>query len=66
LRPRVASDSERRAAIVMIPHSDPTQQVRRLAEANIIADARPGHVRLSPFFYNIKDDNVAAIEILKP
>jgi len=66
LRPRVASDSERRAAIVTIPHSDPTQQVRRLAEANIIADARPGHVRLSPFFYNIKDDNVAAIEILKP
>jgi selenocysteine lyase/cysteine desulfurase len=65
LRPKVASDPKRRAAIVMIPDVDPANQVRRLAEANIIADARPGHVRLSPFFYNLKEDNVAAIEVLK-
>jgi len=65
LRPKVASDPKQRAAIVMIPNADPANQVRRLAAASIIADARPGHVRLSPFFYNIKEDNVAAIEILK-
>ena len=49
----------------MVPHDDPAGQVKRLADADIIVDARPGHVRLSPFFYNIKDDNVAAIEVLK-
>ena len=32
--------------------------------ARIIADARPGHVRLSPFFYNVREDHVAAIEQL--
>ncbi len=66
LKPKVAANPEERAAIVMIPHADPTSQVKRLAEAGVIADARPGHVRLSPFFYNVKEDNVAAIEVLRP
>jgi len=48
----------------MIPSADPPAAVRRLAAADIVADARPGHVRLSPFFYNLRDDYVAAIEIL--
>ncbi|NIQ87543.1 MAG: aminotransferase class V-fold PLP-dependent enzyme [Acidobacteria bacterium] len=64
LAPRVAPDPDARSAIVMIPHVDPAGAVRRLAQARIVADARPGHVRLSPFFYNVQDDNVAAIEQL--
>lgn len=64
LRPKVATDPAARSAIVMIPAPDPAGQVRRLAEAGIIADARPGHVRLSPFFYNVRDDYDTAIEIL--
>jgi len=64
LKPKVHPHPECRAAIVMVPHEDPSGQVKRLADANIIADARPGHVRLSPFFYNLKEDNVAAIEVL--
>ena len=64
LKPKVASDPAERVAIVMIPDVDPHSQVRRLAEARIIVDARPGHVRLSPHFYNIEDDHVAAISIL--
>ena len=64
LKPKVAARSERRSAIVMIPASDPAREVRRLGEAHIVADARPGHVRLSPFFYNLIEDNVAAIEVL--
>jgi len=35
-----------------------------LAEAGIVGDVRPGHVRLSPFFYNVQDDHVAALERL--
>ncbi len=42
----------------------PPAAVRRLAEAAIIADARPGHVRVSPYFYNVPDDHRAAIERL--
>ena len=65
LTPRVASEPEARASIVTIPDADPDGAVRRLADAGVVADARPGHVRLSPFFYNVPDDHVAAIEILK-
>jgi kynureninase len=64
LAPKVASAPEDRAAIVMIPSEDPAAAVARLAREQVVADARPGHVRLSPFFYNVTDDNVQAIEIL--
>ena len=63
-RPKVATRAEDRSAIVMLPAGDPTERVRHLAAAGIIADARPGHVRLSPFFYNAQDDYVAALERL--
>lgn len=62
--PRVAADPAARSAIVTLPHDNPLAAVSRLAEARIVADARPGHVRLSPFFYNLVDDNVAAIDTL--
>ena len=34
------------------------------AGAGIVADSRPGHVRISPYFYNVPDDHRAAIERL--
>jgi selenocysteine lyase/cysteine desulfurase len=64
LRPQVAADPQERSAIVMIPMPDPAGTVRHLAAGGIIADSRPGHVRLSPFFYNVQDDNVRATERL--
>src|SRR5437016_7786509 len=64
LRPKVASRAEDRSAIVMLPAPAPAAGVRQLAAAKIIADARPGHVRLSPFFYNVQDDHVSALERL--
>ena len=63
-RPRVATDAGQRSAIVTLPVPDPGAAVRRLADAGIIVDARPGHVRFSPFFYNVQDDHVAALERL--
>jgi kynureninase len=62
--PKVAPRAEDRSAIVMLPAADPAAAVRHLAAAGIIADARPGHVRLSPFFYNVQDDHVSALERL--
>jgi len=62
--PKIAADPQQRSAIVMIPMPDPAGSVRHLAAGGIIADSRPGHVRLSPFFYNSQDDNVRATERL--
>ncbi len=64
LRPKVAADPASRSAIVMLPSNDPARDVRRLAAARIVTDARPGHVRISPYFYNLADDGRAAIECL--
>ena len=64
LQPKVAPAPEARTAIVMLPSADPAAAVRRLAEAGIVTDSRPGHVRVSPYFYNVADDHRAAIERL--
>jgi kynureninase len=64
LRPRVAPSIAEQSGIVTLPSSDPARDVRRLAEAHIVTDTRPGHVRISPYFYNVRDDHRAAIERL--
>jgi selenocysteine lyase/cysteine desulfurase len=64
LRPKVAARAEDRTGIVMLPSTDPAADVRRLAAAGIVVDSRPGHVRISPYFYNVPDDHRAAIECL--
>src|SRR5467141_1282345 len=63
-RPHVASRAEDRSAIVLLPAADPAAGVRHLAAGGIIVDARPGHVRFPPFFYNVQDDHVAALQRL--
>ena len=35
-----------------------------LAEQGFIVDARPGHVRVSPYFYNVPEDHRACLESL--
>jgi hypothetical protein len=50
----------------MLPSADPHRDVAALAARRIVADARPGHVRLSPYFYNVVEDHVAALETLRP
>jgi selenocysteine lyase/cysteine desulfurase len=66
LAPRVAPTADRRSGIVALPSTDPARDVRRLAEAGIIVDARPGLVRVSPYFYNEPDDGRALVELLTP
>jgi selenocysteine lyase/cysteine desulfurase len=62
--PKVAAEAAARSAIVMLPVPDPAAAVRSLAEARVVADARPGHVRFSPFFYNVQEDHGTALERL--
>jgi len=66
LKPKVAATPAERSGIVMLPSDDPPRDVRSLAAARIITDARPGHVRVSPYFYNVPDDHRALLEHLAP
>lgn len=50
------AEPEHRSAIVMVRHDDPAGAVARLAGLGIIVDHRPGHVRISPHFYNTEDE----------
>src|SRR2546425_894958 len=63
-QPKVAAHPQQRSAIVMLPAADPAARVRLLAEAGGGADARPRRLRLCPFFSNVQDDHVAALERL--
>jgi selenocysteine lyase/cysteine desulfurase len=64
LKPKVAAQAAERSSIVMLPREDPAGDVRRLAEAGFVVDARPGHVRVSPYFYNLPEDHRAMLEHL--
>lgn len=64
MTPKVAPTAAERSGIVMLPCADPKAEVARLAGAGFIADARPGHVRVSPWFYNVPDDHRALIPLL--
>lgn len=62
IMPKVAAEAADRSGIVMLPSRDPAGDVRRLAEAGFIVDARPGHVRVSPYFYNLPEDHRDMLE----
>ena len=53
---RGAPRKEDRSAIVMIGAADPKGAVSHLADRGIIVDHRPGHVRVSPHFYNLESE----------
>ena len=53
-----------RSAIVMVRHPDPPGAVAHLAREGIIVDHRPGHVRVSPHFYNLEEDVHGFLEAL--
>ncbi len=60
-----ADDPDHRSAIIMIRHGDPAAAVAHLAERGIIVDHRPGHIRVSPHFYNDADDIQRFLEALR-
>ena len=53
-----------RSAIVMVRHDNPAGAVTRLAAHGIIVDHRPGHVRVSPHFYNSEQELDLCVEAL--
>jgi kynureninase len=63
-RIRGAATPDSRSALVMIHHPAPADAVQHLAGRNIIVDSRPGYVRVSPHFYNTRDDIDEFVEAL--
>jgi selenocysteine lyase/cysteine desulfurase len=61
---RGAATREERSAIVMLALDDAKGAVNYLAERGIIVDHRPGHVRVSPHFYNLESELDHVIEEL--
>lgn len=57
-------DPDRRTGIVMVEMADAPDAVEYLAERDIVVDHRPGRLRISPYFYNTHEDNVAIVEAL--
>ncbi len=57
-------DPERRTGIIMVERNDPKADVKRLADAGIIVDDRPGCVRVSPHFYNTFDEGEAFVDAM--
>jgi selenocysteine lyase/cysteine desulfurase len=53
-----------RSALVMVRHADPAGAVARLAAEGIIVDARPGYVRVSPHFYNTREELDSFVDAL--
>jgi kynureninase len=56
LTPRDGGHPEDLAGIVTVPVPDPLSAVAAMARERIIIDARPGVIRLSPYFYNTSED----------
>ena len=64
LRPRTPAHTEDLAGIVTIPRDDPKAVVATLSQRGIIVDARPGLVRLSPYFYNTLEECARVVAVI--
>lgn len=65
LEPRVRQRVDALAGIVTVPVPSPEAAVRALRAERVIIDARPGVVRLSPYFYNTHEDLERTLDALR-
>lgn len=65
LVPRARRGAEDLAGIVTVPVGDPPAAVTALRADRIIIDARPGVIRLSPYFYNTTEDLARVLAALR-
>lgn len=63
---RCPAEARQRTSIVTLEHPDPRMAVAKLRERAVVADARPGLIRLSPHYFNTAEDIDRALEALAP
>lgn len=61
---RTPEKPDERAGIVMIELREPDRAVAHLAKRDIIVDYRPGRLRISPYFYNLAEENERIVDAL--
>jgi len=59
---RCPTDPRERTAIVTLEHPDAPAAVEALRRAGVIADSRPGLIRLSPHYFNTADEIDRALD----
>lgn len=65
-RLRCPTDARERTAIVTLEHPDARGAVEELRRSGVIADSRPGLIRLSPHHFNTLEEMDQALEVLAP
>jgi kynureninase len=63
---RCPKDARERTSIVTLEHARPQEAVDALRAQGVIADSRPGLIRLSPHYFNTIDEMDRALELLAP
>ncbi|HEV2283342.1 MAG TPA: aminotransferase class V-fold PLP-dependent enzyme [bacterium] len=63
--PRMRGAAQDLAGILTVPVADPPAAVAALRGDRVIVDARPGVIRLSPYFYNNAEDLERALAALR-
>lgn len=63
--PRMRGPVQSLAGILTVPVPDPAAAVAALRTDRVIVDARPGVIRLSPYFYNTTEDFERALAALR-
>ena len=63
--PRMRGRVQDLAGILTVPVPDPPAAVAALRNSQVIVDARPGVIRLSPYFYNTAEDFERALGALR-
>ena len=62
---QIPATPESHASITLLKSSEPHAVVKELSKRGIIVDARPGGVRISPYFYNSTEDNQRLVDALR-
>ncbi|MHB8585378.1 MAG: aminotransferase class V-fold PLP-dependent enzyme [Thermoplasmatota archaeon] len=57
-------EGDARSGILGVSVTDPPAAVAALAKQGVIVDSRPGRVRISPYFYNLEEENEKVARIL--
>ena len=65
-RLRCPTDARERTAIVTLEHPNAREAVEALRRSGVIADARPGLIRLSPHYFNTLEEMDRALVTLAP